>query len=160
MDGYVASHLDNVLIMDRFKKRLKHAVKKLKDVDFDTVAVSGHSGVIFGSALAIAMDKKLVIVRKKSDKENSHSWLYVEGEIGKKYIVVDDFISSGTTRERVRRRLAQSEDFSRMKMVGTWEYARTRGADGDSYDIGEGMSLGSFTIGSIEELEYTDEDLK
>lgn len=80
----------------RIVKSFKQAVKDNVFGDFDTIAVRGLSGLVFGQTLAYAVDKNLLIIRKKD--ESSHSDYEIEGftEI-KNYIIVDDFINTGRT---------------------------------------------------------------
>jgi orotate phosphoribosyltransferase len=75
---------------------VNRAVRELKkaDVDFDTIAFRGVSGALFGPPLAVRMNKSMLVVRK----ESSHSVYPIEGnKATQKYIIVDDFVSSGAT---------------------------------------------------------------
>lgn len=67
--------------------------------NFDTMVGTGLSGSLFIPPLAQILEKKYAIVRKST--ENSHSGLPIEGDLGRKWIFVDDFTSSGATRSRV-----------------------------------------------------------
>jgi hypothetical protein len=71
----------------------------LKNVDFDTMVGTGLSGALVVPSLARAMGKKWAIVRKPH--ENSHSNYLFEGEIGSRWLFVDDFIGTGKTRFNV-----------------------------------------------------------
>jgi len=72
----------------------------LRNVDYDTMIGTGLSGALMIPTLARALGKKWAIVRKPG--ESSHAdWPGYEGEIGERWIFVDDFIASGTTRNRV-----------------------------------------------------------
>ncbi|MEV0269647.1 hypothetical protein AB0H43_12770 [Hamadaea sp. NPDC050747] len=60
------------------------------------------SGVSFGAVLAYLMNKSLFIVRKPMSVEGAHTQSH-EGAIGHRWIFVDDFVSSGATRDHVMR---------------------------------------------------------
>jgi hypothetical protein len=68
---------------------------KKSGIKFDTIAVSGVSGMMFGSPLSLSMRKKIAVVRKG---ESTHSTLKVEAtsEING-WIFVDDLISTCDT---------------------------------------------------------------
>lgn len=82
-------------------KRLKNIVEKSarflqeRELDFETIAVQGVSGLIVGSPLAMALDKKIMVIRKQGDKTHC---LDVMG-FGKnqKILMVDDCVETGTT---------------------------------------------------------------
>lgn len=67
---------------------------------FDSIAVTGTSGLMVGAPVAIALGKPLVIVRKQC--EDSHSWGHPGIEsVGERYLFLDDFVAQGDTRARV-----------------------------------------------------------
>lgn len=78
---------------------IKRAAKTLADVEFDTLVGTGMSGALVVPALALAMGKSFVLVRKENDGSHHHGKLI--GNLGKRWVFVDDFVSSGMTRERV-----------------------------------------------------------
>lgn len=97
------------------KKIIDKAVKKLRKVKFDTIAVSGFSGAILGSIVAHRLRKKLTLIRKPDD--DSHSTTKIEGNTWDcKYIILDDLISSGKTYHRIRDAMCESE------LVGIYLY--------------------------------------
>ena len=69
--------------------------------EFDTVVVSGVSGVVMGAFVAHALDVDLLIVRKEDDR-STHSYDRVEGSLGRRWVFLDDFTETGKTRKRVR----------------------------------------------------------
>jgi orotate phosphoribosyltransferase-like protein len=75
------------------------ARETLENVDYDTMVGTGLSGSLVIPVLAREFGKYFAIVRKG---EQRHSTIEVEGQIGHKWIFVDDFISSGDTRNRVK----------------------------------------------------------
>lgn len=83
-------------------KDVKQTVTKLinkihsSNVEFDSIAVTGMSGVLIGSIISYKVNKPLILVRKRSDK--SHSGYELEGNLGsEKYIIIDDTIDEGKT---------------------------------------------------------------
>lgn len=79
---------------------LDQAADRLQDVDFDTIVATGLSGTIFAGLLAQRLGKHLIIVRK-ADDASTHSSNRIEGILGKRWLFVDDLISSGNTLRHV-----------------------------------------------------------
>lgn len=82
-------------------------------IKFDTLAVTGVSGVVMGGLIAHALDVNLLIIRKPGDR--THSTCLVEGHLGARWAFLDDFVELGATRKRVRatvRRLASYRDIT------------------------------------------------
>lgn len=78
---------------------------------FDTIVVTGTSGVLVGSPLSLLLHKELTVVRKPNDGSHQAMWYGgMKGQIigasgigpGKRILFVDDTIASGDTLERVR----------------------------------------------------------
>lgn len=80
-------------------KLLRDAENTLKDVEFDTLIGTGVSGIVAVSILGPLMGKRWAVIRK--NMSTSHSWNAVEGTVGKKWLLVDDFIDTGATHRRV-----------------------------------------------------------
>lgn len=73
------------------------------DREFDAIACRGVSGTVVGAAVASRLSKQLIVVRKPDVQ--SHSEYDVEGRPYGffKYIIIDDFVSTGeTVREIIR----------------------------------------------------------
>jgi orotate phosphoribosyltransferase len=119
-----------------FKKRLFEAKKLLKNVEFDTMVITGNSGTIFGGALSVILKKPIVLVRKDKSEESTHSYMTVEGtvDIGK-YIVVDDFFCTGATLNRIFSKLKY---FNNISFQGCYSYM---GVHGESSKHGKYFSL-------------------
>lgn len=83
---------------------LRDARRLLKDVDFDTVVGTGLSGVPAATLLGRSMHKHILLVRKEDDTHNHHNSTGkgVVGELGERWVFVDDFVSSGETRHHVK----------------------------------------------------------
>lgn len=78
---------------------------KMRTVDYDTLIGTGLSGALAVPTLARAVGCSWAIVRK--DGDGSHSGNAVEGTVGRRWVFVDDLISTGQTRLRVRESMAQ-----------------------------------------------------
>jgi orotate phosphoribosyltransferase-like protein len=63
--------------------------------EFDTIVVRGLSGIIPGTLLADRFGKQLCVVRKPDERH--HTGARMEGRVGEKYIILDDFVASGDT---------------------------------------------------------------
>lgn len=88
--------LDAFRDMDRVVDKARETLSR---VDYDTMVGTGLSGSLVIPVLAREFGKYFAIVRKD---ERRHSDLDVEGVIGHKWIFVDDLISLGATRKRVK----------------------------------------------------------
>ena len=129
-----SAYLSDIFDIKSFKTLIEIAKKELKHVDFDAIVVTGNSGTIFGGALAVAMDKELILVRKTSDK--AHSTKLIEGKDDcKKYVFVDDHVDTGDTVRRVFDGIKQTKklndngqgfgrpaNFHNMKFMGIYSY--------------------------------------
>ena len=85
---------------------------------FDTIVGTGLSGTIAAVRLSTALRKNCLIVRKPDDQSN-HSGSRVEGFLGERFIVVDDFIGTGNTVTNALRTLRQSIDNVNEEWMGT-----------------------------------------
>lgn len=110
-----------------YTKHLKEATKNIREsgVEFDTIVVTGISGIIFGLPLARKLKKHIVIVRK--DDDGAHSTKEVEGtvfpeNIGR-WLFVDDLIDSGKTKRRVTEKVNSSSN-RKATYVGDYLYDR------------------------------------
>lgn len=97
-------HMDYVVPVIRALKR-KHK--------FQAIAVTGLSGIIYGSVLSARINVPLTVVR--SSGVSCHSPKRIEGRraarLSKiKYAIVDDFISSGKTVRRIISRIKNYHD--------------------------------------------------
>jgi len=77
------------------------------EVEFDAIACRGVSGLLIASPLCVAMNRPLIIVRKGIS--GTHSSARVEGYLPSelRYVIVDDFIETGTTVYTIIRRIRE-----------------------------------------------------
>lgn len=108
------------------------AQRLLSDVDFDTIVARGISGTVAAAMIAREMRKDLLIVRKGT--EGNHGCYSVEGILGRKWLFVDDFISSGKTLREVYGRVKDAAgDYNwDTEFVGSFLYLH-RSGDGAGY---------------------------
>ncbi len=103
-----SEYLSSVLAVDSLADIVKRTVKVLKPhvSFFDSIACRGMSGTLVAPAVALALKKDLIIVRK----ESSHSVYKVEGAFHKEaYVIVDDFVSSGNTIVQIINEIKKAE---------------------------------------------------
>lgn len=100
----------------------KTAKRILADVDYDTMIGTGLSGALVVPELARALKKHWAIVRKPG--ESVHAFTLVVGEVGKRWLFVDDFIASGATMRRVQDAVADEAKAQcfQTEQVGTYLY--------------------------------------
>ena len=117
--------------------------RSLVDVEFDAIAVTGISGLSVGAPLALALQKKLLVLRKES--EDSHG---LRGELlgandleeGTRVLVVDDFFSSGETGRRVCNAVLANNPYA--TIVGGYSYEYNEVYDLDHFRMKIGMGSG------------------
>lgn len=104
-DSYLyASHLRTVYVRHERESIVQRCINSLRCVEFDTLAFSGVSGVGIGILLAHLMNKEIIIARKPNEHHRAYFNYPNEGyRFAKKYIIVDDLVSTGTTCARVIR---------------------------------------------------------
>ena len=80
---------------------IEQAKQQLAGVEFDTFVATGLSGVNVAGLLAHALGKTTLLIRKDDDTSN-HSGARAAGVLGRRWVFLDDFVSSGATRRRVK----------------------------------------------------------
>lgn len=94
------------------QKVIKVALRLLRkrEKEFDAIAVRGVSGLVVGPLLAHTLKKHLIVVRKPSEKADSHADQLIEGpttDTQIRYLIVDDFISNGSTVRKIVEEIAK-----------------------------------------------------
>lgn len=109
-DAPCASYLVNGIF--EHEKNQAEAIKNLKGVEFDTIVVTGVSGLVFGVPLAQRMKKHIAIIRK--DKDGTHSHKSIEATVKRdefgRWLFVDDLIDTGKTETRVKAKVKEHTD--------------------------------------------------
>lgn len=117
---------------------IETARQRLADVDFDTIVGTGFSGGVVIPALALALGKKFVLIRKEDD-DSHHGGGRLLGDLGQRWIFVDDFISSGRTRTRVINKVAEAL------------------VEQSSWDLRAGETYETTLVGQYMYVNYSDE---
>ena len=121
------SHLNESLYGPQLARDIQITKAACALVEFDAIAFTGVSGALVAPAVAAALGKFLIVVRKKAEKKNSHSPYLVEGpRYAVRFIVIDDFISTGKTMDTVITKV--HDDLNPLSQcVGYIEYTRLPG---------------------------------
>lgn len=114
--------------LDDIGYTVKDTVAALRPVRrrFELIVVTGMSGVIVGSPVALSLRRQLVVVRKPDDKCHDVSALINGSAVtdGAPYLFLDDFVSSGRSISRVCDAMAEWE--AQARYAGTYLYADQR----------------------------------
>lgn len=115
----------------------RDAIAALKALDFEAIAFSGMSGALIAPSVAIALNKPLLLVRKPTDDSHAsgdakhgcfkaNKFGFVEGATdASKYIIIDDFMSSGNTLIRIKSAIDECSVVSRRPVpacIGVYLY--------------------------------------
>lgn len=89
-----------------YTKLVNAAIRRTKEiavkVKFDAIAFTGTSGAAMAYPLSYKLKIPLICVRKDKSNYQNYSDYDIEGIINaKKYLIVDDFMSSGDTVRRI-----------------------------------------------------------
>lgn len=102
---YLEHVFDQQLFGKTVEKTIANAERLRFETRFDTIAFTGISGSAMAFILSHWLDIPLLCVRKKGENSHYHKQTnrLVEGNVKdiKKYVIVDDFISSGSTVKHV-----------------------------------------------------------
>jgi len=104
--------------LERVVRRASARLRPALD-EFDSIVVTGVSGMAVGFPLALRLKKPIAVLRKAGD--DTHSFKTLEGgdDLGERVLFVDDFVSNGATRARVIDMVEKDPD---AKVVGTYQY--------------------------------------
>ena len=99
-------YLNKVYRVNQFTKTVERAAKVLRKfrrkVPFEAIAFTGTSGAALAYPLSYLLGIPLICVRKST--RDNHFGYKIEGVMtADTYIIVDDFIESGSTIEKVRK---------------------------------------------------------
>jgi orotate phosphoribosyltransferase-like protein len=126
-------YLKDVYHIGFFNKKIKRCERVLKEFGkknkFDTILFTGNSGAAFAYPLSISLKKHLLCLRKGK----SHFGPGFEGNFSiNKYIIVDDFIESGITIDRLLNKT--SKKFKESSCVGILLYCDKNRGKGSYYN--------------------------
>lgn len=115
------NYLYPVIRVEELRKTITGCLAVLQRYEFDALAFAGNSGALITPSLALALDKTMLMVRKPG--VNCHSAHGVEGDLGaRKYIIVDDIISSGATVKNIVKQISLVAPTA--KCLGVLEFER------------------------------------
>lgn len=119
-----AYYLKEAMDREDRKQALRWLGQVMREIDketpFDAVAVTGLSGLLMGPVVADRLGKGIIVVRKEGEK--NHSGYAIESSVSGKYVIVDDFISTGATIRRIVDNVGEG-------CVGICLYAKRRGVE-------------------------------
>jgi adenine/guanine phosphoribosyltransferase-like PRPP-binding protein len=105
--NYLSPYLTEYFNPKKAKKQIEHAVTVLKRYHkkYDTIVFTGLSGALIAPDLSRKLNKQLIAIRKEKRR---HSYHDVEGYTAcKRYVIVDDFIFTGSTVKRIKAKMKQ-----------------------------------------------------
>lgn len=95
--------------------------------EFDTLVGTGFSGGLVIPALALRLGKSFTLIRKEQD-DSHHGQGRLLGELGQRWIFVDDFVSTGRTRNRVIEKIREATTCAargfESRLVGNYYYGK------------------------------------
>jgi orotate phosphoribosyltransferase len=111
--SYGWAHMDPKRITRRFQVAVKRMAQVREEHPFDTIVFRGISGAAFGFVAGVALQTKVVYVRKEGEKSHGYKLECNSNSPIKSYIIVDDFVCSGDTIraivEQINKRAKQNE---------------------------------------------------
>jgi adenine/guanine phosphoribosyltransferase-like PRPP-binding protein len=121
--SYFTGYLRSVFDVQEYFHVINKLVVKIKKFQqnkpFDAIAFTGTSGAAVAFTLAYKLKVPLICIRKTTDK--SHYKNIYEGiENIKRYIIVDDFIETGSTIDRIKKGVCSRSEGA--KLVGIFLY--------------------------------------
>lgn len=116
-------------------RAFKQAVKANVFGPFEAIAVRGTSGMLFGPLLAHMTRKRLSVIRKPN--ESAHTSRTLEGVVeASRYVIVDDFVSTGQTVSKIVAGMAESPFKPALAGLFTWNRESYDGWDLTNGDYG------------------------
>lgn len=117
--------------------------KLIKKEQIQAIAFSGSSGAALAFPLALKHELPVIYVRKAGEKSHGYNVEFNGTGSGLRYIIVDDFIDTGSTVERIYKKV-QKEDKA-MVCAGVFLYDDSV-CHGDDYPINSKIKLKIFGV--------------
>ena len=124
-----AAYREKLFNLKSFEAVVLSVADKLRDKDFDAIAFCGMSGAMVAPSVAALLSKSMILVRKELEMRERvcHSTREVEGDkAARKYVILDDGISTGTTLKRIRDAIKkwnpEAECGFAIMYSGAWEF--------------------------------------
>jgi len=150
-------YLRSVYEVDVFQKTVNKTVTVAEELHkkykFDTIAFCGMSGAAMAFLLSHRLGVHLICVRKPTDGSHFHSYwasskkiTLCEGNMStEKYLIVDDFITTGGTVDRIVRTIRT--EVPKAVCVGMLMYAESHGRN---WTLPDGVGLVEVTPSGLE----------
>lgn len=156
--GYSDTQYDNAKLREAAKLVAAKLPLIMRETGAQAVAVTGKSGLSLAFAALMLIDFPLIVVRKRG--ENSHG-ANIEGTSGievEKYLILDDFVSSGRTVRTIveelemyaAQRACDGGDRRDIRCVGVVEYRRSGGTPSMHGLGGSGYTVPGFCLPRME----------
>lgn len=117
----------NAKTLASITSKMSVQMKKLhKELKFDAIAFSGFSGSSIAFPVSVVTGLPLLAVRKDTDdSHHKRGYGVLEGAIdAKSYVILDDFISGGSTMERIISRIEEHNSEAECKGIVLWNKNR------------------------------------
>lgn len=98
----------------------KKFTKLIKKERIQAIAFSGSSGAALAFPLALRHELPVIYVRKAGEKSHGYDVEFNGEGSGLRYVIVDDFIDTGSTVERIYKKVQQKD--KTMVCVGAFLY--------------------------------------
>lgn len=130
------AYLNNVFEIDKFQRTVNKTIGVAEELQkkyhFDTIVFCGMSGAAMAFLLSHWLNLPLICVRKPTDGSHFHKYwkfdekvLLCEGNLdAKRYLIVDDFIATGDTVNRIINAVKKEVPFA--ECVSLLMYAEPR----------------------------------
>ena len=123
------------------------AFKKLRTtVQFDAIAFTGSSGAAMAFPLMAELKIPIIYVRKPRESSHGGKIEYTSDVTINRYLIVDDFIDSGSTVKRVHKKIAEwskEHQCAAPECVGVFLYCLD-GSSVEAVDVGDKIYLPVF----------------
>ena len=121
-DEVVPPHTKEVFDPATFGLVVNWLIAEIRDAGYQAVAASGHSGLVPAAAVSFALGVPLLAVRKEDERPKGDSRM-VNGILPHgpvRYALIDDFVASGETVNRVHKYVQRA--FPQAVMAGLLTY--------------------------------------
>lgn len=115
--GYNGIQFNSKLLRETAQAIAARLPTLMAELDAGTIVVTGKSGVSLGFAVAMLLDFPLVVVRKSGEASHGSDVEGPNGHIVGRYIVLDDFVQSGTTIRTIADKLSNRASTSGLAPV-------------------------------------------
>lgn len=95
---------------------------KKYNLDFDTIACCGTSGLLVVPQITEILEKNILVVRKKNEKR--YSPFQYEGPVPNNYLIIDDLICSGSTIKHILKTI--KEDCPNSECIGVYCFMKEK----------------------------------